>query len=100
MATAIEEAGAELAAAGEAEQLALEAMRAGHIRYNNQLGWAQRNIFECWFFYTRCTRIRGRSLPGARNHLRRAIRQYRHLNIAETRGIDTSVPGWRGGRAA
>lgn len=97
--TAIEEAGAELAAAGEAEQLAWEAMRDGHIRCNDQLGWAQRNLLETWFFYCRCTRIRGVSLPRARHHLRRAIRQYRHLNIAETRGIDTSVPGWRG-RAA
>jgi hypothetical protein len=51
---------------------------------------------ECWYFYCRCTRIGGCSLEGARNHLRRAIKQYRRLAIAETRGIDTSVSGWRG----
>jgi hypothetical protein len=97
--SAIDDAGAELAAAGEAERLAWEVMRDGHLQYIDRLGWAQRNLFECWFYYCRCTRIRGLSLPRARHHLRRAIKQYRRLNIAETRGIDTSVPGWRG-RAA
>jgi hypothetical protein len=98
--TALQQAGAVLAAAGEAEHLAWEAMLDGRVRYSGRLGWAQRNLLECWLFYTRCTRIGGVSLDGARNHLRRAIKQYRHLNVAETRGIDTSVPGWRGGRVA
>jgi hypothetical protein len=96
---AMDDCGAVLAAAGEAERLAWEAMVDGRIRYSGQLGWAQRNVLECWYFYCRCTRIRGVSLDGARNQLRRSIRQYRHLNIAETRGIDTSTHGWRG-RAA
>jgi hypothetical protein len=101
--SAIEDAGAELVAAGEAERLAWEAMRDGHLQYTDRLGWAQRNLFECWYFFTRMTRLRPRrpeTIARARHHLRRAIKQYRHLNIAETRGIDTSVPGWRGGRAA
>jgi hypothetical protein len=102
MATAIEEAGAELAAAGEAERLAWEAMLDGRVQYSGRLGWAKRNLFECWYFFTRTTRLRPRqpqAIARARHHLRRAIKQYRRLNIAETRGIDTSVPGWRG-RAA
>jgi hypothetical protein len=100
MATAMDDCGAELAAAGEAERLAWESMRDGHVRYSGgRLGWAQRNLLECWFFYCRCTSIRGASLNGARNHLRRTIKQYRRLNLAETRGIDTSARGWRG-RAA
>jgi hypothetical protein len=98
--TAMEEAGMVLAAAGEAERLAWEAMLDGRVRYSGRLGWAQRNLLECWLFYTRCTRIGGVSLDDARNHLRRAIRQYRQLNIAETRGIDTSAHGWRGGKTA
>jgi hypothetical protein len=77
-----------------------DAMLDGRIRYSNsRLGWAERNLLECWLFYCRCTRstqIGDVSLDRARNHLRRAIKQYRRLNIAETRGIDTSVPGWRG----
>ncbi len=93
--TAMQQAEATLAAAGEAERLAWEAMLDGRVRYTGRLGWAQRNLLECWLFYCRCTRIGGVSLSGARNHLRRAIRQYRQLNLAEIRGIDTSVPGWR-----
>jgi hypothetical protein len=98
--SAIEEAGAVMAAAGEAERLAWEAMLDGRAQYTGRLGWAQRNLLECWFFYCRCTRLGGVSLPRARHHLHRAIKQYRRLNLAETRCIGTSAPGWRGARVA
>lgn len=103
MATAMDAAGAEMAAAGEAERLALEAWLDGRARYSGKLGWAQRNLLETIFFYRLCRRdprIAAESVNRARNHAHRAIKQYRHLSLAETRGIDTSAPGWRGGRAA
>jgi hypothetical protein len=98
--SAIDDAGAVFAVAGEADRLAWEAMRDGRICYSGRLGWAQRNLLYRWYYYRGCRQIGGASLDRARHQLRSAIREYRHLNIAETRGIDTSVPGWRGGRAA
>ncbi len=96
--TAMEQAKATFAAAGEAERLAWEATLDGRIRYSGRLGWAERNLLFQWLFYCRCTRIGDPSLSRARRRVRLAITEYRRLNIDETRGVDTSVPGWRGRR--
>ncbi len=99
MSTAMQQAEATFAALGEAQRLAWEATLDGRARYTDRLGWARRNLLACWLFYTRMTRIGGPSLAPARTRLRQAIAEYRRLNLAETRGIDTSAHGWRG-RAA
>jgi len=99
MTSAIETAGAVFAVAGEADWLAGEAMRDGRVRYSGRLGWAQRNLLYRWFYYRGCWRIGGDVLTRARKQLRAAMKEYRRLNLGETRGIDTSEPGWRGGRA-
>ena len=103
MASAIENAGAVFAAVGEAEGLAWQAMLDGRVRYSHRLGWAERDLLEKWLFYARTTRLshpQPEAVELARKMLRTTIKTFRRLNVAETRGIDTSVPGWRGGRAA
>ncbi len=102
MATAIERADAVFAAVGEAEGLAWQAMLDGRVRYSHRLGWLERDLLECWYFFAKTTRLHPRqpeAIAGARKMLRRKIKTFRRLNLDETRGIDTSVEGWRG-RAA
>lgn len=102
MQTAMEQTGALLGAAADAGRRADEAMRSWRVPYDHRLGFARRNMLENWLWYAALTRMRPR--PGeiavARKILRLSIAVFRRLNIAETRGIDTSVPGWRGGKAA
>ena len=102
MLTAIEQTEALLGAMADAARRADEAMRSGLVSYGPCVGFARRNLLEKWLLYAALTRLRPhpQGITGARKLLRDAIRVYRRLNIAETRGIDTSVQGWRSGRAA
>jgi hypothetical protein len=82
-----------LGAMADAARRADQAMREGRVRYVGRLGFARRNLLELFYWYAALTRMRPRpvELAGARRQLRRAIAVFRRLNIAETRGIDTSV---------
>jgi hypothetical protein len=96
MATAIEDAGAAFAALGDAERRAEEAMWANRGRFDPPY----RNLYELWLVYCWMSRHQRSAVATYRRQVRRAIKVYRHLNVAETRGTDTSSHGWRGGRAA
>jgi hypothetical protein len=82
-----------LGAMADAARRADQAMREGRVRYVGRLGFARRNLLELFYWYAALTRMRPRpvELAGVRRQLRRAIAVFRRLNIAETRGIDTSV---------
>src|SRR5712691_13274783 len=67
------------AALGNAQARATAAMTRGEIRYCPRLGFARRNLFECWLMYAWCTRQRRPELPAFRRQLRRQIGIYRQL---------------------
>jgi hypothetical protein len=96
--TEMEQTLALLGAMADAGRRADEAMRAGRVSYDPRVGFARRNLLERWFGYRALMSMHPRpeeAVRSARKLLRHAIRVYRRMNIAETRGIDTSVNGWR-----
>jgi hypothetical protein len=94
MQTAIEQAEALLGAIAGAGRRRDQAMREGLVPYDHRVGFACSNLLHLWFTYRAFSELRPRpeaEIAAVRRQLRRAIKVYRRLNIAETRGIDTSV---------
>ena len=94
MRTAIELTEALLGIMADAGRRAYQAYREGLVPYDRRVGFARRNLLQLWFTYCGFSRMRPRpeaEIAAMRRQLRRAINVYRRLNIAETRGIDTSV---------
>lgn len=93
MATAIERAEAMFGALGSAERQADLAMREELGRYDPL--WRDRR--GMWLLYLWTRRHQRDQAPATLRLFRRARTIHRRTQIAETRGVDTSVPGWRGG---
>ncbi len=93
--SAIERAEACAVAVGDAERRASALMWA----VCGQFDPAFHNLHQLLFVYRWAMHNEPEDAAVYRRQLRRAIAVYRHHRIAETRGIDTSAPGWRGGRA-
>jgi hypothetical protein len=94
MQTAIEQAEEEIGVIAATGRRADQAMREGLVPYDRRVGFARRNLLQLWLTYCAFSRMRPRpeaKVAALRRQLRRAIGVYRRLNIAETRGIDTSV---------
>jgi hypothetical protein len=95
MATAIEKADAMFGALGDAERQADAAMWARLGRFDPL--WRDRR--GMWLLYLWTAKHQSEREAAILRQFRRARAAHRHSRISETRGIDISVPGWRG-RAA
>lgn len=92
--SAIEQAEEEIGVIADAGRRAYQAWREDLVPYDRRVGFARRNLLHLWFTYCAFSRMRPRreaKVAALRRQIRRAIKVYRRLNIAETRGIDTSV---------
>jgi hypothetical protein len=94
MASAIERADAMFGALGDAERQADAAMWATVGRFDPL--WRDRR--GMWLLYLWTGKHQRENAATILRQFHRARAIHRHSLIAETRGIDTSVPGWRGGR--
>lgn len=92
---ALDRAGDIFEALGSAQARAAKALMDGRVVYANRLGFAQRNLLECWFWWAGLTRLHPRpvELNGVRKQLRRAIKTYRLLREQERRGIFGRLDG-------
>jgi hypothetical protein len=93
MQTAIEQTEALIGIMADAGRRADKAFREGLVPYDRRVGFARRNMLQLWFTYCAFSRMRPRpaEVAAMRRQLKRTIGVYRRLNIAETRGIDTSA---------
>jgi hypothetical protein len=77
-------------ALGRAEAQADAALREGRVIYTGRLGFAQRNLLECWFWWAGLTRLHPQpagELMRARKLLIHSIAQYRQLRDQQRSGI-------------
>ncbi len=77
-------------ALGLAQARADTAQREGRVVYTGRLGFAQRNLLECWFYWAGLTRLDPQpslELLRARKLLNHAIAQYRQLRDQQRGGI-------------
>lgn len=93
---ALDRAGDIFEALGSAQARATAALMDGRVVYTHRLGFAQRNLLECWFWYRGLMRLRPQpevELDGARKLLRHAIGCYRLLLEQERTGIVGRLDG-------
>lgn len=96
MQSAMERAEAMYGALGDAERQADQAMWATLGRFDPL--WRDR--LGMWILYRWTVRHQPDRAPATLRLFHKARAIHRRSRISETRGIDTSVPGWRGGKAA
>lgn len=78
---ALEAAGDIFEALGSAQARATAALTDGRVVYTHRLGFAQRNLLECFYWWAALTRLRPRpaELVAARKQLSLQIGVYRQL---------------------